>query len=97
MKDIIHDWEDVDALKILKNCRRAIRPDGRPLLVEAVLKAPNQPDPERSTDLNMLVMLKGRQRTEAEFRSLLGEAGFALIRVSRPLVLRQSSRASPHS
>jgi len=46
-----------------------------------VLKAPNQPDPERSTDLNMLVMLKGRQRTEAEFRSLLGEAAFALVRV----------------
>jgi hypothetical protein len=29
----------------------------------------------------MLVMLKGRQRTETEFRALLGEAGFALIRV----------------
>jgi len=81
MRDIIHDWEDADAVKILKNCRRAIRPDGRLLLIEAVLKAPNEPDPARSPDLNMLVLLKGRQRTEAEFRSLLGEAGFTLIRV----------------
>ena len=81
MKAITHDWEDADALKILKNCRRAIRPDGRLLLIELVLKAPNQPDPARSADLEMLVMLKGRQRTEAEFRALLGEAGFALIRV----------------
>jgi len=81
MKDIIHDWEDADALKILKNCRRAIRPDGRLLLIEAVLKAPNQPDPARLVDLNMLMILKGRQRTEAEYRSLLGEAGFALIGV----------------
>src|SRR6266436_5537688 len=81
MKAIIHDWEDADALKILKNCRRAMRPDGRLLLIEAVLKAPNQPDPARSADLDMLVMLKGRQRTEAEFQALLGKAGFALIRV----------------
>jgi hypothetical protein len=81
MKGIIHDWNDDDALKILKNCRRAIRPDGRLLLIEAVLKASNQSDPGRFADLTMLVMLRGRQRTEDEFRALLGEAGFSLIRV----------------
>jgi hypothetical protein len=33
---VIHDWDDDAALTILRNCRRAIRPDGRLLLVEGV-------------------------------------------------------------
>jgi len=37
LKGIIHDWNDEAALKILKNCRRAISPDGTLLLVETVL------------------------------------------------------------
>jgi SAM-dependent methyltransferase len=96
MKNIIHDWNDDDALKILKNCRRAIRPDGKLLLCESALKASNQPDPARSRDLNMLVMLRGRERTEAEYRALLAEAGFSLTRViptSSPLSIIESQPA----
>src|SRR5215469_12062672 len=37
LKGIAHDWDDEAALQILKNCRRAIHPDGTLLLVEAVL------------------------------------------------------------
>jgi SAM-dependent methyltransferase len=81
MKNVIHDWNDDDALKILKNCRRAIRPDGKLLVCEAALKSSNQPDPARSFDLNMLVMLRGRERTVAEYRALLADAGFSLTRV----------------
>jgi SAM-dependent methyltransferase len=78
MKNVIHDWNDVDGLK---NCRRAIRPDGKLLLCEAALKASNQPDPARSSDLNMLVMLGGRERTVGEYQVLLADAGFSLTRV----------------
>jgi hypothetical protein len=81
MKLIIHDWNDDDALKILKNCRRAIRRDGTLLIVDAVLKPPNEPDPGKLRDLNMLVTLRGLERTEAEFRMLLKQAGFSLTRV----------------
>ena len=81
MKAVIHNWNDDDALKILRNCRRAIRDDGTLLLIERVLKPGNEPDPERGMDLNMLVMLRGRERTEAEFRALLEDAGFRLTRV----------------
>jgi SAM-dependent methyltransferase len=82
MKWVIHDWSDGDALKILRTCRRAIRPDGTFLIVDAVLKASNVPDPGKFMDLNMLVMAPGgRERTEAEFRALLGDAGFSLTGV----------------
>jgi hypothetical protein len=81
-KSVIHDWNDHDAVRILKNCRRAIRPDGTMLLIELILKPANQPDFARFGDLQMLVVAPGgRERTEAEFRALLGEAGFSLTRV----------------
>jgi SAM-dependent methyltransferase len=81
MKYIIHDWNDEDAVQILRNCRRAIRPGGKLLLIEMVLKPSNEPDPGRYADVNMLVLLRGRERSEAEFRALLREAGFSLTRV----------------
>jgi hypothetical protein len=82
MRVVIHDWNDEDALKILKNCRRAIPAHGKLLLVESVLKPPNEPDLGKFNDLIMLVVAPGgRERTEAEFTDLLRKAGFALTRV----------------
>lgn len=82
LKSIIHDWSDEEALGILRNCRHAIRQDGRLLLVEHVLKTPsNEPDPSGLMDLMMMVLLSGRERTESHFRTLLQKAGFSLIRV----------------
>jgi len=73
MKAIIHDWDDESALKILKNCRRAVRDDGKLLVMDNVMKPANAPDPElgRFIDLSMLILATGRERTEAEFASLL--------------------------
>ncbi len=81
IKGVIHDWSDEHALKILRSCRRAIRRDGTLLLLERLLKPANQPDPARYMDLNMMVLMTGRERTESEFRALLAEAGFFLTRV----------------
>jgi hypothetical protein len=81
MKRIIHDWSEQDSLKILRNCRRAIPPHGKLLLIEHVLKPANEPDPGKLMDLNMLVLLGGQERTEAEFAALLRQADFSLTRV----------------
>lgn len=81
LKRIIHDWNDRDALRILSNCRRAISDDGTLVLIEWVLKPPNEPDPGKFMDLHMLVILGGMERTASDFRALLKEAGFALTRV----------------
>jgi O-methyltransferase domain/Dimerisation domain len=77
---IIHDWNDEAAVKVLKNCRKAIRNDGVLLLVETMLTPSS--DPARALmDVLMMVLTGGRERTEAEFRTLLGHAGFSLTRV----------------
>ena len=77
---VIHDWDDNAALKILGQCRRAIRSDGRLLLIEGVSKPPNVPDPNKFLDV-WFIGGGGRERTEAEYRALLRSGGFALERV----------------
>ena len=80
LSGVIHDWNDESAVKILKNCRRAIPSNGTLLLVDTVL-IPSS-DPGRALmDLLMMVLTGGRERTESEFRSLLQETGFSLARV----------------
>jgi hypothetical protein len=54
MRVVIHDWNDEDALRILRNCRRAIRTQGKLLMIESVLKPSNEPDLARFNDLTML-------------------------------------------
>jgi SAM-dependent methyltransferase len=77
---VIHDWDDAAALKILDNCRRAIRSDGRLLLVEGVSKPPNEPDPNKFLDV-WFIGGGGCERTEVEYRALLRGGGFELVRV----------------
>ena len=79
---VLHDWDDEDALRILRVCREAMSADARLLVVDAILpeRAVDQPFAIRM-DLHMLLMLGARERTEAEFRALLARAGFDLVRV----------------
>jgi hypothetical protein len=52
------------------------------LLAEIVLPEGRQPSMAKFADLEMLVMTAGgRQRTEAEYRTLLGQAGLRLTRI----------------
>jgi hypothetical protein len=81
LKSIIHDWDDEQALIILKNCRQAMDNQGRLLLVEIVIPTGNQPSLGKFLDLEMLIMAGGRERTEHEYRALLAAAGFTLSRI----------------
>jgi SAM-dependent methyltransferase len=76
---VIHDWDDDAGLKILRNCRNVIRPNGRLLLLEGVSKPSNEPDPNKFFDVWFIGV--GYERSEAEYRALLGCGGFTLIRV----------------
>src|SRR5258708_773612 len=71
LKHIIHDWNAERAVCILINCQRALRPNVRLLLVEMVIPADNAPGPVQFIDLNMLVLLGGRERSQAEFAAHL--------------------------
>ncbi len=81
LKQVVHDWDDERAARLLQNCHRALGPAGRLVLVEMVVPQDNRPSPAQAMDLNMLVMLGGRERTEEEYRRVLQEAGFQLERV----------------
>ncbi|HEY2387749.1 MAG TPA: methyltransferase [Candidatus Binatia bacterium] len=85
LKHVIHDWDDERARTILENCRRAMAPSAKLLLVEGVYPARvDQSLASRgaaANDVNMLVNTGGRQRAEAEFRSLYAAAGFELTRI----------------
>jgi hypothetical protein len=83
LKSVIHDWDDAEAIQILGKCRAAVADTGRILVVEPVIRPGNEPDPAKYMDLNMLVMLGGRERTADEFRSLLAKAGFRLADIVR--------------
>jgi SAM-dependent methyltransferase len=78
MKGVIHDWPDDDAVKILQNIRRVIPPGGTLLLVESLVDSKARP--AGLADMLMLA-IGGRERTEADFRSLLASTRFSLTRI----------------
>ena len=85
LKHVIHDWNDDRATAILRTCRRAMGAEAKLLIVEGVYPPRiDQSDESRgaaANDVNMLVCTGGRQRSEAEFRSLYEAAGFRLTRI----------------
>lgn len=83
---ILHDWSDENCRKILRNCYQALPPAGVLLVSEKVLNEDHSgPLHALTKDLVMLVACDpgGRERNEAEYRTLLGEAGFRDIKVER--------------
>jgi SAM-dependent methyltransferase len=80
MKHIIHDWDDEHSLKILKTCSAALHPGGKLLVIDAVIMPGNEPAQAKLLDIEML-LIGGRERTEAEFRKLFAGAGFELTRI----------------
>lgn len=86
IKSVIHDWDDERAAAILRTVRAAMPADAVLLVVEPVM--PPEPAPTTDvlmmvmSDLNMLVCTGGKERTEAEFRTLLADAGFDLVSVT---------------
>src|SRR5215203_5738594 len=82
LKSVILDWDDATAIEILGKVRAAMPKSGRLLLVERLVGPPNEPDPAKFSDLNMLVMQRGRARTTEEFARLYAAAGFRLAGVT---------------
>lgn len=72
--DILHDWDDEQAGRILARCAEAARPEGRILVVEAVGGRRAGTD----MDLAMLVIFGGRERRVPEFEALASAHGLEL-------------------
>lgn len=80
LRHVLHDWDDREAIAILKNCRDAMRPGGRVLVVETVIPSGNEPCFGKWLDLMMLVV-GGRERTKEQYAELFSAAGLRLIRI----------------
>jgi hypothetical protein len=76
---ILHDWTDEQSIAILKTCRHAMTSGATLLLIERVLDAINPSAEATLTDIHMLVMTGGRERTVAEFERLFVGSGFELV------------------
>jgi orsellinic acid C2-O-methyltransferase len=82
LANVLHDWDERQAIQILAACGRSMASNGRVLIVERLV-----PDdladavPVLISDFNMLVFTGGRERTNAEYGRLLHDAGLALGRI----------------
>jgi ubiquinone/menaquinone biosynthesis C-methylase UbiE len=85
LKHVLHGYTDDKAVAILRHCRAVVPPTGSLLVIEFVLPdVVSKPAPELvfrfMSDLNMMAVTGGRERSEHEWRQLLEEAGFTLVR-----------------
>ena len=81
LKSVVHDWPDEEALAILRSVRAATTTDATVLLVELVLPEHKRDFTGKWVDLEMLIVANGRERSAAEYRELLRQAGFRMTRV----------------
>ncbi|MBB2974280.1 methyltransferase [Mesorhizobium sp. RMAD-H1] len=82
LKYIVHDWPDEQAVQILRNCREAMNPGGKVLVMDPVIPAGNSPHTGKTMDLLCMAIYEGgRERREEELRHVLAEAGLRLTRV----------------
>jgi C-methyltransferase len=82
LKNILHDWDDPRAGKILANCRRAMAAGHRLLVVETVVEASTTREIGPLSDLQMMIVCSGgRERSRADYARLFAAAGFRLSRV----------------
>ena len=81
IKSILHDWPDDRCVKILRTCAASLNPGGVVLVIELVLDRPGHEVMAAFSDLNMLVMPGGRERTEDEYAALFEAAGLHLNQV----------------
>jgi SAM-dependent methyltransferase len=82
LANVLHDWDDTRAVQILETCRRALNEPGRVLIVERLIADdPALAVPVLLSDINMLVVTGGLERTNAEYRRLLSAARLSLGRI----------------
>jgi len=95
---ILHDWAEPEAAAILRSMRRAMKPTARLILIELVIPEGAAFHFGKWTDLQMLVAVRGCERTETEYRALLTATGFnlqELVATASPLSLLVAKPVTP--
>jgi SAM-dependent methyltransferase len=85
LKHVLHDWNDTQAIAILRNVSRALGTGGKALIIEGIYPAQVTAEPmtqmAAGNDCNMMLATGGRQRTAAAWHSLVAEAGLRVLRI----------------
>jgi hypothetical protein len=82
MANVLHDWDDSRSIQILSNCCQSMAPGARVLIVERLIPEDgSDPVPTLLSDINMLVITGGQERTNAEYGRLLEAAGLRLGKI----------------
>ncbi|KAI1214680.1 S-adenosyl-L-methionine-dependent methyltransferase [Annulohypoxylon truncatum] len=82
MHSVLHDWPDVEALKILARVKEAMKPGYSKVLInENVIPPRNATWEATGLDILMMTLLASRERTEQDWRHLLGEAGLKITKI----------------
>jgi SAM-dependent methyltransferase len=96
--NILHDWDDDTATRILRNCRQAMSDQARLLVIDYLVPVDSEPHPAKGMDMAMLVLTGGRERTQAELEELLRRAKLILTEahsVPRSLSIVEARPAPP--
>lgn len=85
VQNILHNWNDENCIKILRNCYEALSSKGKAIVMDLVL--PEEPETSAASMYTsrldtMLMQLGGQERTEREFRALAKAAGFSDFKVA---------------
>lgn len=80
LMEVIHDWADAEAVRIISTIKRSAGGKAKLLLIETEVPETHGPDWSKTLDIVMLTMFAARQRTATEYRELLGNCGFELRR-----------------
>ena len=95
LKHILHDWNDETCLKVLNNIVDVMKPEARIFIGEfGPVPGPNEPHSSKFFDLHMMICLNGKERTMAEWESLLKRANLKVVALHRsfgPLSLIEAS------
>ncbi|MED6177124.1 hypothetical protein PIB30_094972 [Stylosanthes scabra] len=81
LKWVLHDWNDEDCIKILKNCKKSISEKGKVIIIDVVINNEEQDEDEMTpikllSDINMAAIFGAKERSEKEWKQLFIEAGF---------------------
>ncbi|UCC84284.1 MAG: methyltransferase, partial [Gemmatimonadota bacterium] len=82
MANVIQSFDDDHGVRVLGNCRRAMKEGGRVLVVEMIIPGPSEPHLSKLGDIEMLVHTDGgRERTRQEYEALYERAGLRVTRI----------------
>ena len=77
IKTVLHDWPDADVVRILERIAAAMTPGLSSLLIVEQILPDDEPVSLQMSALDMILMVAyaGMERSEAQWRNVLGEAG----------------------